>query len=350
MRGSSAFQGMTPGILGLSAAFSFLLLIRQNIASFLAGLHDFWNRNLVWASTPGIVAALLVLNVALQGRLTPSIVLGMYVAAAGFAVAYGVIVCGWRHGVQPERSEEGASQKEFLKYGSKFYLGYMAQTLNYRLDSFLVNAMRGVRDVGLYATVVGASELLLLVPTAVNVVMYPTIASLNGRQRDRVAVVSTGMTLYAVVAAGILWQTTAGWLIPLVFGGKFAESVVPARWLVPGMAAIAVVRVLCHAAAASGRPEVLTYTTFAGLAFTVPLDFLLIPRWGITGASLASSIAYSVSALMAVRLYAGMMETSFFSMAWRLLREPATVFLGAARGRGLRLRPEAGGGCPENHA
>lgn len=321
-RGTPVLKGMSAPVVMLSGAFSLLLLVKQMQTSFLAGLHDFRNRNLVWVTTPGIVAALLVGNLLVGLRLTPEVVLWMNVAGATLASSAGFAVLLIRHGARPARAEGGAEPREFASYGAKFYVGLIAQTLNYRLDAFLVNAMLGVREVGLYATAVSVSELLLLVPTAVNVVMYPTTAALRGKQRDRVTLLSTGATLYAVVILGAAWAVLAGPLIPWVFGARFAESVPAARWLVPGMAGISVVRVVCHAAAGAGRPEVLTYTTLAGLAFTIPLDLALIPRLGIVGASLASTIAYTASALMAIRLYGGITDARTGRVFLRLLTEP----------------------------
>jgi len=322
LRDTSALKGMSPVVVALSGAFSVLLLVKQMQTSFLAGLHDFRRRNIVWVTTPGVVAALLVGNLALGLHLTPALVLWMNVIGATIASSFGFYALVVRHGAGPARLESGPPAREFLSYGTKFYIGLIAQTLNYRLDAFLVNAMLGVRELGLYATAVSVTELLLLVPTAVNVVMYPTISNLKGEQRDRVTLLSTGATLYVIVALGVVWMAIAGAVIPWVFGPKFVGSVVPALWLVPGMAAIAVVRVLCHAAAGAGHPEVLTYTTLAGLAFTVPLDLALIPHFGIAGAAIASTIAYGASAIMAVRLYAGITGCGAASVWGRMLAGP----------------------------
>lgn len=322
LRGTAALRGLSPGLVVLSALFSALLLVKQMQTSCFAGLHDFRNRNVVWATSPGVVAALLVANLAMRLTLSPVLVLWMNVLGTCIATAFGFAVLLRRHGVVPANWPEGPRAGEFLRYGLKFYVGLIAQTLNYRVDAFLVNAFLDVRRVGLYATAVSITELLLLVPGAVNVVMYPTIAALKGEERDRVTILSTGATLWAVVVLGSLWVAAARFVVPIVFGARFAEAVAPVYWLAPGMAGIAVERVLCHAAAGAGHPEILTYATVAGLVFTVPLDLLLIPRMGINGAALASSIAYGASAGMAVYLYSRMTGVSSMRVWARLLVDP----------------------------
>jgi Na+-driven multidrug efflux pump len=52
--------------------------------------------------------------------------------------------------------------------------------------------------------------------------------------------------------------------------------------------------------AARGKPEYSSVFALAALAVTVLLDFLLIPRMGIRGAALASSVAYFVDSLLLI--------------------------------------------------
>ena len=46
-----------------------------------------------------------------------------------------------------------------------------------------------------------------------------------------------------------------------------------------------------------GRPEFNTYTALAGLVVTIIGDLLMIPPYGLVGAAVVSSIAYTVKAV-----------------------------------------------------
>jgi len=50
--------------------------------------------------------------------------------------------------------------------------------------------------------------------------------------------------------------------------------------------------------AGRGKPQFGTYAAFASLAVNIPLNLCFIPKWGISGAALSSSIAYIIAALM----------------------------------------------------
>ena len=52
-----------------------------------------------------------------------------------------------------------------------------------------------------------------------------------------------------------------------------------------------------------GRPELATYGILSSLAVTIILDLLLIPRFGINGASITSSVSYTVYTAVLVFFY-----------------------------------------------
>jgi O-antigen/teichoic acid export membrane protein len=322
LHGHAVFRGMTPVVLLLTAILSIAMFVRSVQMSFLAGLHDFPNRNVLWIVMPAVVAVALVAYMAAGVRMTASLVLAFNAVGVVLTVAAGIAMLRLRHHVPFWSRAERTVTKEYMRYGMQFYIGLLAQVMNYRLDSLIVNALMGNAQLGIYATAVAGAEILLLVPTAVNAVVYPTIASSRGKARERLATLATGATLYVVIGLALIWAAILHWLIPLAFGPEFGDSVGPARLLLPGMAALAIVRVLCHAAAGFGHPEVLTNTTVAGLLLTVPLDFLLIPLMGVSGASVASSLAYSLSGAAAVVLYARMAGLSMASVTTSILVEP----------------------------
>jgi O-antigen/teichoic acid export membrane protein len=90
------------------------------------------------------------------------------------------------------------------------------------------------------------------------------------------------------------------WAVPLVFGKQFGSSVAVIWWLLPGTVALAVAKVA--ASDLAGRAKTGYSSVFGLMAFaaTVILDWELIPRMGIQGAALASSIAYSLNGLLLV--------------------------------------------------
>jgi Na+-driven multidrug efflux pump len=73
------------------------------------------------------------------------------------------------------------------------------------------------------------------------------------------------------------------------------------RILLPGVVTLSIAKVLSGDLSGRGMPMYSTRAAIVALCLNVPLNFLLIPKWGISGAALASTISYSIQA--AVLLY-----------------------------------------------
>ena len=65
-----------------------------------------------------------------------------------------------------------------------------------------------------------------------------------------------------------------------------------------------------------GRPEFNTYTALAALVITVVGDLALIPPYGLVGAAIASSLAYSVKAAVLTALFLSNARVSHFPNWW----------------------------------
>ncbi|HOS42343.1 MAG TPA: polysaccharide biosynthesis C-terminal domain-containing protein [Armatimonadota bacterium] len=121
-----------------------------------------------------------------------------------------------------------------------------------------------------------------------------------------------------VLLAGALLLILASFpLIRLAFGHRFAPSYLAMVLLLPGMVAMGLARVLGADIAGRGFPRYGALAAWITLVVTVLLDLLLIPRalalpglpalyglgWGINGAAVASSAAYTVSLLVLTIAY-----------------------------------------------
>ena len=205
-----------------------------------------------------------------------------------------------------------------LHLGLRGQLGNVATYFNYRLDVFVVNYYLNTAAVGLYAVGVMISEAIWQVPNAAAMALVPRTA----RQLDRNATEFTCLVCRQVFSLALLTAfvvaALSAWVIPLVFGEAFRASVPVIWWILPGTVALAVSKVMCADLLARGVPEYSSLLAFVTLIVTVALDLILIPRMGIQGAALASSVAYLTnSALVAVVLRRKL------SVSWKALFAPS---------------------------
>jgi O-antigen/teichoic acid export membrane protein len=199
-----------------------------------------------------------------------------------------------------------------LRFAFPCYLGTVAQFLNYRLDVFFVSGMLGSRQLGIYMVAVLLAQSVNLVPGTAQAVLFPTVAAGND---DRANAIRTSQATRFLVWFGILLASAlaAGGrlLVTYVFGPAFAEAVWPLWWLLPGAVIFVIANVIAGYFAGTGRPNLNSLAAVVGVCITVPLDLMLIPKFGISGAALASTASYTTSALTMIVAFCRSTATPF---------------------------------------
>ena len=87
---------------------------------------------------------------------------------------------------------------------------------------------------------------------------------------------------------------TGYWLFPIVFGPSFSNMYVPFLLLIPGILAISGLYPYTSYFAGQNRIRVNIAGSFLAFIFILVADYLFIPRYGINGAALISSIGYFI--------------------------------------------------------
>jgi len=236
-----------------------------------------------------------------------------------------------------------------LRMGLRGQASILATTLYYRFDVFLVSFFLGPTQVGLYALGVVVSEALWQIPSAVASALFPrTVRTLDDGASDFTCLIMRQVSVISCVL-GVLLVVACPIAIPLVFGERFLPSVAVVWWLMPGTIALSMAKVACADLTARYKTGYSTVFAFIALGVSVPLDLVLIPRMGIQGAALTSSVAYIVDAglLLAALRYE-------LKVSWKSLLVPSTADFEFYRLAWLRYRswlrsallPAAGEGEP----
>lgn len=182
--------------------------------------------------------------------------------------------------------------RRIVAFGTRAQVGSLMTLVNLRLDFLLLSALAGSAVLGTYAIASRYAELLRLPQLAVYWVFYPRFAR-DGRA------VATARTRYLLPRLGLLTAlaavplaAAAPLVIPLLYGEAFRPAVLAAQVLLVGLAGEGLGGVVVPYLYGTGRPGLNSLATGAGLAMTVALDLLLIPRYGLMGAAVASCVAY----------------------------------------------------------
>lgn len=168
--------------------------------------------------------------------------------------------------------------------------------INHRIDEIMLGVMKETAAVGIYTVANRGAQLILLVQTAVNVALGPTIAGLHaaGKIEQLQRLITQASRVVLVVSASIaLGLVLFGNTFLLLFGAEFIHAYPTLGILIVG----------CVVNAAAGSVGLLLVMTgherdaAKGIGFSVvlsvALNAALIPTWGVEGAATATSISMS---------------------------------------------------------
>lgn len=175
-----------------------------------------------------------------------------------------------------------------------------------RIDQFMIAAMLGTRQVGLYSAVVTLAEAPLVLPALLLRAALPALtrqSTVDPEQCDHTlrSLMRSGFYLHALIA--ILLCAFASPIVVLLYGDSFREAAMAFRLQVLAAPFVAL-GVLSSAWLVLQRctGHALRRTAIGAIA-NIVLNLLLIPRYGIAGAAAATLIAQVIATYVADAFY-----------------------------------------------
>jgi O-antigen/teichoic acid export membrane protein len=238
---------------------------------------------------------------AVFGVLSVGSAVGVWLAGQGLEV----VILAWY--VQQRLAGFGRPSLELalraLGFGLKAHVGRIMQIGNYRLDQWLLGAISGSRELGLYSVAVAWAEALWYLPTALSYVQRPDLVRATAEEARRRAAKVFRAAMVVTGASAVVMILAAPVLCVVIFGSEFRGSIDDLRVLVAGAFGMAALKLLGNALVARGRPGLQSAAIGAGFLLTVGLDILLIPPLGGLGAALASTLAYTAAGIVVAIIF-----------------------------------------------
>jgi O-antigen/teichoic acid export membrane protein len=293
------FPGIPVGLIALTAAvlpFQFMILLYQNTLLGLGAVGAF---NLLEIGNKVATFAALAAWLVVFGGGAP----GAVVLFAVMAVVTGTVsalACARHAPFRPAFDRDLFA--EMIRYGGRVYLSCLLSFMVIRSDLLLVNFFRGTAEAGVYSIAVQIADTLLLLPVTVGMILLPRVAAdVSGRPDEATARVlrHTALFLFGLTALAFV---LVGPVVRLLYGPGFEGAIVATRCLLPGVWALGLNGVLMNHFGGRGMPAVTIWAPAAGLVLNVGLNLAIVPRYGISGAAVTSSVAYGL--MLAVSLAA----------------------------------------------
>jgi O-antigen/teichoic acid export membrane protein len=195
--------------------------------------------------------------------------------------------------------------RDAISFGLRAHASNVITFLNYRLALYLVSFMLGATATGVYALAVQLAEMLWLFSGAASSIVYPESAANSKSPEALEAMVKSvaRLVVQVTLASALAAAAISSFAIPLAFGKDFQGSVLPFILLLPGIVAWSYMSIISNALAGMGYQNVSIQGAILCLAISAVCSVLAIPVLGTSGAALASTVAFSSTALYTAAMF-----------------------------------------------
>ncbi|MGW0770916.1 lipopolysaccharide biosynthesis protein [Streptomyces sp. NPDC002676] len=248
------------------------------------------------AMLAGAVAQCLCLVVlGVTGRLTVRMVVVAWVLSMAASLAVLISARGVTLGRPDLRLAIATCAK-----GLRLHAGSAAAYLLLRSDVFLLNALRGPREVGIYTLAVTLADLSRL---AIDVFAQVTLSLQFDGDVSGSALVTVRIIRFMVllgVASAVTTVTAVSALITPLYGHAYEDTATLVAWLVPGVLLLSAAKPLSTFLLRQRSSRVVVLPSLAALVMNVGVNAVLIPVWGAVGCAIASTVAYGTLVVIQV--------------------------------------------------
>ena len=274
-------------------------LLLQNI---LLGVQEIRAYNVIEV-TSRLVAVALLAAVILADRVNP--VSAVSAGLGALAVGTASVLLRVRGSLAHPRIATRSEMAGYLRYGLKSYGASLLAYAVTRTDLFVIHALAGDRDTGLFSVASSLADNVYLIPTIIGSLLFPRLSAMTGLAEKRsltrrTAAVSTLLTGgLALVLCGL-----ARPLIVLLFGAGFAPAAPALRWLLAGAVVFPLMNATAQLLGALGNSVWYVVTWGAAFALKMLVSYYVVKHLGFAWAGLGNAFVW-VFALGATKLIIG---------------------------------------------
>lgn len=242
----------------------------------------------------------------------------------GTAAMSAAFYVAWK---RPRFRWDGGVARYLVHYGGRLVLSsFLTQVLLWS-DTLLISAILGNAEAGIYNIVFQLTFVMVTASVAIGVALLPAMSELVARGADTSAAYQRGTLLaLGLSTAMALAYVLVGRFVLGLYGPAFTEGYLPLVVLtIFGMAAALAVPAQSMLTV-HGRATHLMLLSLAQAVLNVPLNYVLILRYGIVGASAATTSVFVIGLLLTWLLVwrtTGMLPLSHaaFGEGWKKVRE-----------------------------
>jgi O-antigen/teichoic acid export membrane protein len=238
----------------------------------------------------GMAIALLVLDLGLPGAF------GVAVGVRLFMVIW---VVGTIHRGSPLRlSFDFALARRMFSYGLKSHVQIIASHFHFKAAMYLVAFYLNPAQVAFYSIASRLAEHILWLPQSLGLALFPRLAGADEQRAHEMTAMAVRQALLLTAIAALGLALVGEFLITLWYGEEYAQAGAPLPYIAGGIVMMAMYVLLSRNFTSRNKQSVNIVAAYIALVGNLGLNVLLIPRYGIEGAAMATAVSYTTSSLL----------------------------------------------------
>lgn len=186
----------------------------------------------------------------------------------------------------------------FLKSAFSFGLFAMISALlillNYKLDILMLKRCVDYRQIGLYSVGAALAEFIWLIPDIFKEVLFARTSRSDAIEEINMAIrISMFVSICAIFAMLIMGR----WILLIYAGEEYAEAYKVTNILFLGIPSMALFKITNPLYLANGKQKMFCMILAVSAAANIVMNIITIPKFGITGAAMATVVSFSVCGL-----------------------------------------------------
>ena len=185
-----------------------------------------------------------------------------------------------------------------FRFGTYAQFANIFQLLNYRIGYYMVDYWFGRAALGVMGLGFQISEGLWIISRSLSLVQFTRISNaMDFNYSVRLTLILSKITVIITTLGVLVLVMLPEFVWRKIFGTEFGMIRVVLACLGFGIITLSFSMVLSPFFAGINKPYHNTISSAIGLVFTIGLGLLIVPRYGIIGASLTASVSYTVSTI-----------------------------------------------------
>jgi O-antigen/teichoic acid export membrane protein len=196
-----------------------------------------------------------------------------------------------------DRSGSPADSRALASYGFRLYPASLSGYFNYRADFYILQAVITDSRISLanYSMAVIMAELVFFVPNSVATILLPRVAGATADDANQMLGRVARLSMLVTVCVALALIPTAFLGIHLVLP-RYADCLPAFYVLLPAVVTFSMAKVMTSYISGRGHAGLVSIAITVALVLNVAANFILIPLYGIVGASMASLLSYTAHA------------------------------------------------------